>query len=140
MLQSVKRTISRFMDFMPIIGPLLMITWFILGFDIISKTPFDRLSFRWLWFLGSAISTFIVNVFFFGELLDVAGYITFPFSFAKSIIVIPMLAIVWYLCHAMFLWIDLFQATEWWLLKHFAFVRWLKRKEDGLKKTTKTKS
>lgn len=119
------------LDFVPIIGPFIMLAWYICWRDIVSRVAFKRMSLRWFGFLGSAIFTFIVNVFFFGELLHFAWYITFPFSFKESAIVIPLVAIAWYTCHAIFLWVDLFQSLENWLIKKSSIIRRLKEREDG---------
>jgi hypothetical protein len=130
MFSTIKKILIRCLDFAPIIGPFLMLSWYIKWHDIISKVRFKRMSLRWYWFLGSAICTLIVNIFFFGELLHLAWYIVFPFSFAESIIVIPLVAVAWYICHAVFLGIDLFQGLENRLIKKFSIIRKLKEWED----------
>lgn len=130
-LKRYKKILARSLDFIPIIWPFLMMAGYIKWQDLISKTYFKRISWKWFGFLGSGIFTFIVNIFFFWELLHLAGYIIFPFAFQETALLIVLLAIAWYTCHAVFLGIDLFTGIEWRLVKKSSFIRKLKEKQDG---------
>jgi hypothetical protein len=81
--------------------------------------------------LGSAIFTLIVNIFVFGELLHMAWYIVFPFGFKESAVIVLLVAAAGYICHAVFLWIDLFQGIENRLAKRSKIIKKLKEKQDG---------
>lgn len=128
--EKYKKLVARSLDFVPIIGPFLMMIGYIRGYDLISKVHFKRVSRRWFGFLGSAIFTLIVNVFVFGEILHMAWYIVFPFDFRETALIVVLVAITWYICHAIFLGIDLFTGLEDWLVERVGWIRKLKEKQD----------
>jgi hypothetical protein len=41
-----------------------------------------------------------------------AGYLNFPFNFQETAVLVVLLAIAGYICHAVFLGIDLFTGIE----------------------------
>ncbi len=129
MFDNYKKILARSLDFVPIIGPILMLTWYIKWIDFISKIHFKRTSRKWLGFLGSAVFTLLWNIFFFGELLDIAWYMSFPFSFKETAFVLLLVSIAWYICHAIFLWNDLFQGIESRLAKKSTVINKLKNKK-----------
>ena len=126
-----KKLLARSLDFVPVIGPFLMMIGYLCWMDLISRQHFQRVSWKWFGFLGSAIFTLIVNIFFFGKVLQVAWYISFPYDLTETSITVILCAIAWYTCHAIFLWIDLFQDSEERLAKKVPLIRKWKEKQDG---------